>query len=520
MQLLWMDLSVARSYYYRYVEPALVESCSVPNIRPQLERLAIERENYHSRLVTYTVRLVSSSSTSSNQNTVPRLYEIPQVQIELTNTGKNDSSYSSNNFDDNVAERMATLTAALARTRDNKNTPNSIIAPTTCFDFWQTEAWWRDHVSAYWFEHPARQNSRRITHLLNQLMRVLRQQYRRDVATALLVLRALQPRQIDLLDRVFVEPINGSLIASHLSTIFMHNKQQTGLNMKHEANKLFTLSTRNLQSDRDFDAKIYLKMCTSCVGREIFELMVMVRLSKHNGCKDDDDDKNHRQDNEDHHDNNEDHHDDDCTTLDDSSARQRRDYIFCRCANCQKLRSFANAWRYYDCSDNVWVRFEFPRKAYQAVTEVLLFETAQDAMQLVYSSDKNEFHDKQLFVDNFVNYYVFYENDQHPLVVGQCTGNMRNTVSVLFVFAIINWVMIVDSRERKSNNSISLNQQSLCKSLGNTVYSIFSENCINRVQCEKTRRVIRENSAYINRGLGMVPNTGINAFHTTHRWIM
>jgi hypothetical protein len=483
LQLLWMDFSVARAYYERYVLPVVLERYRADRISrlvPKLQRIEIERENYHCRLVSFVIRL-TSPCPPVNQPATSR-YTLRNV--ELLNPSSPPIQHTT------VAQRMATLAEALRRIRQHDQYSHApIISPTTCFDFWETEAWWRTRVGTYWYEHPYRRNARRVTHMLNQLMRVLRQAYRRDTASGLQILHALTPRQIDLLDRVFVEPINGSLIASHLSTIFMHNKQQTGLNMKHEANKLFTLATRNLQSERDFDPKIYLKMCTSCVGREIFELMILVRLSHHRHME---------------------------TDEQPPSDDHRRDYIFCRCPSCVKLRNYANAWRYYDCEENVWIRFEFPRKAYQAVTEVLLKETRDDAMQLIFTSDKNEFHEKRLFVDNFVNYYVFYENGQHPLVISQCTGNMRNTVSVLFVFAIINWVMIVDSRERKSNNSISLNQQSLCKSLNNTVYSIFSENCINRVQCEKTRRVIRENSAYINRGLGMVPNTGINAFHTTH----
>lgn len=492
VQLLWMDFSVARSYYTRYVLPTLVdEFVDSSSVFFTLERIDILRENYHNRIVSYAVRVSSSEPPPTRRSS--RRYLLRQVDLLAADDRSRDGT--------SLTDRMSTLSAALRRTRNNKSAapPAPVIPATTCFDFWQTESWWRDRVPAYWYDHPLRRNSRRVTHLLNQQMRVLRQLYRRDVASALRVLAMLQPAQIDLLDRMFVEPINGSLIASHLSTIFVHNEQQTGLNMKHEANKLLKLTTRNLQSDRDFDPKIHLKMCTSCLNRDIFELMVLVRLQHHHHRADDAEEEQKQRDQQQQDD-----------------ERRRHDYIFCRCSSCTNLRHYANAWRYYDCSDNVWVRFEFPRKAYQLVSELLLRETTLQTMQLIYSSDKNEFHDQRRFVDNFVNYYVFYENGQHPLVVSQCTGSMRNTVSVLYVFAVINWVMIADSRERNINNSISLNQQSLCKSLGNTVYSIFSENCINQVRGEQTRRVFRENAAYINRGLGMVPNTGINAFHTTH----
>jgi hypothetical protein len=284
-----------------------------------------------------------------------------------------------------------------------------------------------------------------------------------------------------------VEPINGSLIASHLSTIFMHNKQQTGLNMKHEANKQFHLEMKSLQSEREFDPKIYLKMCTSCVKRDIFEVMIRVRLRVHSNST--------------------------------AAADNRNSFIFCRCEMCEKLRQVANAWRYYDCDDYAWVRLEFPRKVYGLVCELLRDgkRVNETDVQLVFTSDKNEFNDERLFVDNFINYYAFYENGQHPLVIDQCTSSMRNIVSVLYVFATINWVMIVESRRMNQSNSISMNQQSLCKSRNNPLYSAFSENCINRVRAEKVRRIIRENAAYVDRGLGIVSNTGVNAFNVSHQ---
>lgn len=494
-QLLWMDFAVASAYFCRYVEP-LLRRHALCGVDLRLERVSIERENYHSRIVRYRVRVVRPVvSLESRQLGRLCCYQAKELCIldndgKCRRTGTVIGSYMSS------ADRLSTLAAALDATADTTDHQRrlqraTVIPPTTSFDFWQDTDWWSARVAAYWYKHPYRTNDRRVTHMLNQLMRLLRQAYRLDVASALRILCALSARQIDLINSVFVEPINGSLIASHLSTIFMHNKQQTGLNMKHEANKLLTLSTRRLQSPRDFDSKIYLKMCTSCVKRDIFELMIRVDLAVHHA-----------------------------NTTDASSLAQSEDdrnaYILCECDSCAALRTYANAWRYYDCDSRAWLRLEFPRKASPLITEILQTETRRNAMQLIFTSDKNEFSDKQLFIDNFVNYYAFYENGQHPLVMSQCSGKLRNTVSVLYIFATVNWVMITDARVRNRNNSISLNQQSLCKSLNNTLYSIFSENCINRVRAEKQRRVIRENAAYINRGLGLVPNTGVNAFNLTH----
>lgn len=476
-----MDFSVARAFFRRNL------LSSFPRV-PTLRRITILRENYHSRVVQYELCDVetrvnehhvmeTNAKTYTKKETNERSdklslgyrYQLNQCQIV------NDYPTLKR------VDLLETLKTALRTTRIGNTT--ATIEPTTCFDFWQTEAWWINRVPDYWFKHPYRSNQRRVVHLLNQLTRVLRQLYRLDVASALKVLRALSPLQIDLINNVFVEPINGSLIASHLSTIFMHNKQQTGLNMKHEANKQFHLEMKCLQSEREFDPKIYLKMCTSCVKRDIFEIMVRVRLSAHANRAD---------------------------------RETRNSFIFCLCDVCDKLRQLANAWRYYDCDDYVWIRLEFPRKVYSSVCELLLCNHNDGDMQLVFTSDKNEFNDERLFVDNFINYYTFYENGQHPLVIDQCTTSMRNVVSVLYIFATINWVMLVESRRLNQSNSISMNQQSLCKSRNNPLYSAFSENCINRVRAEKVRRFIRENAAYVDRGLGIVSNTGVNAFNVSH----
>lgn len=481
VQLLWMDFSAARAYFKRHVLPVLQQTVG-EKFSCQLLSVEIERENPHNRVAYYDVEITPFFSQPTTDITTTPSYTMPQI-VTLTS---DEPVCSITN-----EEKIKILTDAVENTKDG--TFSSPKKPNyTCFDFWESIEWWKERVCAYWFEHPFRSNARRVAHLLNQLARVLRQNYRLKTEEMLLVLNALGDKQIDLIDSVFVEPMNGSLLPSHLSTIFMHNKQQTGLNMKHEANKQFVLSTKYLQSEREFDPKIYLKKCTSCVKRDIFELMIRVSLSDHNGgCSA-------------------------SSTSTDKSA-ERSTFIFCLCASCDCLRKISNAWRYYDCDDEVWVRFEFSRKIYQTVCEIVERETQQKKMQLVYSSDKNEFSVKDLFVNNFVNYYAFYENGQHPLIISQCFGNMRNTVTILYIFAVINWVMIEDARRLNRNNSISLNQQSLCKSMNNPLYSIFSENCISRLRAETVRRYTPENAAYINRGLGIVPNTGVNAFNVSHR---
>lgn len=515
IQLLWMDFAVARSYYVRFVEPTLRSHWSARGHACNLELcdVTITRENYHNRLVEFRVRVVLSSLPSSLSSSSPnRRYLANELELIDTISRRSDRpGMPTLPPASTVESRMLTLadtllatvpptTVSSTTTTTSSSSTFVLQPPTTAFDFWQDTAWWRARVSSHWYDHPYRRNPRRVTHLLNQLTRLLRQIYRVDTTRALRAISRLTVPQIELIDRLFVEPIDGSLIASHLSTIFMHSEQQTGLNTKHEATRAQHSSIETLQSARPFDAKLYLKMCTSRVNRDIFEIMLRLRLAAHHG-DDPVDEKQKTGDGRNHRD------------LDEAARRTKQ--LFCRCDDCRVLRGLANAWRYYDCRSDAWLRLEIPRNAYRRTCEVLQ-RMGPDAVQLIYTSDKTEFTDERLFVDNFVNYYAFYENGQHPLVIAHCYGRMRTTVSVLYVFAVVNWVMIVDWRKRNRNNSISLNQQSLCKSLDNTLYSIFSENCINRVRAEVTRRAIRDNAAYVNRGLGLVSNTGVNAFNLSH----
>lgn len=142
-------------------------------------------------------------------------------------------------------------------------------------------------------------------------------------------------------------------------------------------------------------------------------------------------------------------------------------------------------------------------------------KTKEPAMKIIYLSYKNEFCDRVKFMTNFVNYYAFYENSERPVSRDDCHGALREKISIIFVFALVNWELI--ERARKNNaayNSISLNQQSIFKSLDNTLYAIFSENSINRMSKEKKQKLLQVNAPYVNRGFGTLPNCGTNAFTT------
>lgn len=602
MQLLWMDFSVASAYFRRYVLPlfqAELSSQSDDELLPQLrlKRITILRENYHSRCVTYEVceKLRNTNVECHDNRDHDRMsYCLEHCRVYYCAADANDPVSNK--------ERIRMLREAVNSTTvdllERKRNDATIIEPTTCFDFWKPTSWWIGRVPDFWFQRTLlRRNARRTTHLLNQLTRILRQLYRQDLATALQTIRRLTEQQAALIDATFIEPINGSLLPSHLSTIFMHNKQQTGLNMKHEANKLSQIKSRTLQSDRPFNPKIYLKMCTSCVRRDIFEIMLRVKLSVHNGIVYPSRDRSHDTsgdlgNNRDQANASDSNDNVSSGTVDDGSGKTNNnnndtEKLLCHCVYCDRLRIMANAWRYYNCNDYVWIRLEFSRKICQQVCETInamihnreivdntnvsttdeshstsadnvyivsdttdVYSRARNLdqkcfikinkvydvgaaaaaaaaanssnivsepdVQLIFTSDKNEFYDKNLFIQNFVNYYTFYENGEHPLTVSQSYGKMRNIVSMLYVFATMNWVMITDSRKLSLNNSISMNQQSLCKSRKNPVFAAFSENCINRVRAENVRHTINDNAAYINRGLGIVPNTGINAFNIAH----
>lgn len=435
VQLLWMDFAVARAMWRRDVSPLFRNR--------RLTAISIRRMNLHERVVTFTMTSVASECRRS-------VYVQPDVVVWTR------SLRTSFNVDD----------------LGDVPLPPRVVRSTP-FEFWRDESWWRERACLF-FDAEQRPNSRRVTHLLNQITRLAMHRLGLSAHDAVQRVVSLPKHRVDLLDRCFVEPVNGSLLPSHLCSIYMHGKQQSGLNTKHEAASSDDTTTvaPSIRSVRDFDSKIYLEISTSCVKRDIFELMISL-TGQH--------------------------------------------AVSCSCDTCAPLRSSANAWRYYPCAENVlWLRLEFPRHVYSAVCEALA--RSPSSVTVVYTSDKNEFTDRDSFVANYLNYYTFYENGQCPVTIDQTTGRMRNYVSVFYVFAMVNWRMLSESRRRNpSNSSVSLNQQSLCKSLNNPLFSIFSENCINRMRAERSRRAVNATGPYVNRGLGAVPNSGVNAFQLTHR---
>lgn len=344
------------------------------------------------------------------------------------------------------------------------------------FDFWEEEDWWRERVPDLWGLE-----QKRATRLFNQLTRVMMQNLQvKTSEQAATVLARMPEQKRKILNRMYVEPIQGSLFASYISTIFMHNKQQHGLNTKHAAAK--AAATQQEQEQRldgwhsvtQFDAKIHLDMCASCDKREIFELMLQVERHE------------------------------------TETTRHAR---LCLCETCKTLRDLANAWQYFDCGENVWLRLEFNRRFYARVCSMLEEPVEQGKVKLVFTSYKNEFNEEDKFITNFVNYYSFYENGEQPVTIDQCTGQTRQMVSTIFLFAKVNWKLIeIAMKNGISSSSISLNQQSLFKSLNNTLYSIFSENSIYRMSKETEETVLNINAPYVNRGLGALPNCGVNAF--------
>lgn len=366
-------------------------------------------------------------------------------------------------------------TAELLREPDTKKYATKNTLDDNIF-FWQNLEWWsKQQRLDRWFLRGGK-NVARTARLLNMLVRTMANRGIKDTEKAVHVLQNASTQQIDILHKLYIEPIASSLFAAYLSTIFMHHKQQHGLNTKHAAGIGPSSSTRHEQrfcSPNKFDQKIYLDMCSSCDKKEIFELML--KLSKQ-------------------------HHPD----------------IPCLCDTCRNLTEMANAWCFFDCTDSTWLRLEFNRRLYNTVTGLLVDQINDHQISIVFFSYKNEFHEKEKFIANFVNYYAFYENNERPVNCSDVRGPLREKISIIFVFAVVNWKLIESAMSaRKMHNSISLNQQSMFKSLDNTLYAIFSENSINRMTKETEQRLLHINAPYINRGFGSLPNCGVNAFTTT-----
>lgn len=457
--------------------------------------------------------------------------------------------------------------------------------------FWQEPNWWREQMhemkhQQWWTNRTTlsdtqivrRQDFRRLCRLLNHLVRDLICTNGASTPTEAVRLLLNMPSQhCKMLNKLYVEPPMASLWAAYLSTTFMHHKQQHGLNTKHAAaaagqttnNATSGSPINSMRSEHSFDTKICLDMCSSCDKKEIFEIMV-------------------------------------------SLSKKRHDPTPCECNYCSTLRNIANAWQYYDCGTNVWLRLEFNRRFYVKVSSLLAEcitneeedekraeETKEldassrrpgdqsveppadqsdeqpipqpirkpitkpiqpttepitepiteprtepitepitkpittpikqpreqpntpansERTKIIYLSYKNEFTDRVKFMTNFVNYYAFYENSERPVSRDDCHGALREKISIIFVFALVNWELIERARDNNAAfNSISLNQQSIFKSLDNTLYAIFSENSINRMSKEKHQKLLSVNAPYVNRGFGSLPNCGINAFTTTLR---
>lgn len=352
---------------------------------------------------------------------------------------------------------------------------------TSHYFFWRDKQWWREQSKRLpellKFAPTASTFNSRAVRLLNLLTRTLLVRRRADsIEQALTILSRAVDQHVDLLQKLYVEPTASSLFAAYLSTTFMHHKQQHGLNTKHAAGAgedcNMSAEARRYTSKTKFDQKIYLDMCSSCDKKEIFEIMLKMPTSEH--------------------------------TVPPP----------CPCDICRHLTEMANAWRYYDCTDRIWLRLEFNRRMYNSVS--LLISQHSQFVRIVFFSYKNEFYEREKFIANFVNYYAFYENNEQPVNETDLHGPLREKISIIFVFAVVNWKLISNTiNAKKMHNSISLNQQSIFKSLDNTLYAVFSENSINRMAKETKQRVLDINAPYINRGFGSLPNCGVNAFTTT-----
>lgn len=450
--------------------------------------------------------------------------------------------------------RLNYMQQLLSNTRDRRQTVNDINHTRTTYTetnantngatFWQSNLWWREQLSEnyesqfWWRRTDGTHEFNRICRLLNHLVRRLTNEHNvSSVDTAVRLLMTANEQECRMLSKLYVEPSMTSLFVAYLSTTFMHHKQQHGLNTKHAAAKNTDQRPRNNEenrssSKRSFDPKIYLDMCSSCDKKDIFELMLSLDKSVH------------------------------------------RD-IPCHCTLCNNLCQIANAWRFYDCTDRSWLRLEFNRKFYNKISNLLgetiladecktknnasehtnqtssssssssssaspfsstssssssasistsspstlttsSSRTKTTNVKIVYLSYKNEFTDRTNFISNFVNYYAFYENGEQPVSKFDNNQALREKISILFVFALINWQLIAKAiAANTAHNSISLNQQSIFKSLDNTLYAIFSENSINRMSKEQKQRLLNINAPYVNRGFGALPNSGMNAITTT-----
>lgn len=514
-QLIFPSFGVTYALWTKQIKPHIDVATSKVCLRAKLRNITCRRVNVHEIIVEYEMELTKWKKTDENMiivNSRPSVISTNFIGINYVNR---EIALANNNDEKNTTTGLLKNVLSTNNLRKFEDTIYENNNEFNIFDFWQTEQFWWNNViesrTDWLYETAAKSENEenyirkkcvaKTTRLLNHLARLYMQNLRvLDITKIVGIFQNMAKEKIDFLKRVFIEPTNGSLFASYISTIYMHNKQQHGLNTKHAAaNSKQTMSEetdenehtqndeknnkgeierkrrRPLQSERPFDAKIFLEISASCDKREIFELMISLSKKRHAGPD-------------------------------------------CDCETCRALRGFANAWRYYDCTQRWWLRGEYNRKFYTKICTTLEDSVKSDKTRIIFTSYKNEFTIRENFISNFLNYYAFYENNEQPLTIGQCSGKMRQIVSIILIFAHINWLLI--ARAMKNGvpfNSISLNQQSLYKSLDNTLYAIFSENSINRIRKETEQKTLTANSPYVNRGLGAVPNCGINAFSTSVR---
>lgn len=271
----------------------------------------------------------------------------------------------------------------------------------------------------------------------------------------------------EVLLRLYVEPYEEQNLLAQLTSVFMHSRQQGGLNAKHASMRpphetddvLGERADTVERSINDFDTKIYIEMSTSCVDRSLCEVMMRVE---------------------------------DLSLL-----------------AVERLASSFRAWRLYDCKTHHLLRVEFERSTGSDYAAELL---AHARIQLFYTSDKNIFDNRDDFVLNFIRYYSFYFNYERPPSNENLDATMELRVCVIYFYARVNWKMLHRNKcLGNNNNSISINPQSLYKSNGNPIYAVFSENSIHRMVTQHRYESFVARGPYVGRGIGHVPQFGVNA---------
>lgn len=358
---------------------------------------------------------------------------------------------------------------------DSRASPRSTVTETTpvanFFSFDLTEEESRELTERWSTAVSGAHSSLRVARALRFYFRLYSSR-RANVDRERIVafLRDADATLIASLLHAYREPFDGNNLLAQLTSVFMHARQQGGLNAKHASlHGGAGQSEREDRSRADFDPKLFIEMSTSCLDRHIVELMLAVPQD----------------------------------ALDSLDA----------------VRSVARAWRLYDCGDEMWLRVEIARAR---VNEAFEAVRADSRSRVVYTSDKNVFDERNAFVSNFLSYYLFYYNNETPPsfhgLDPRAVELLEMRASVIYFYALVNWRMIEMNRSKQNrNNSISVNTQSLCKSNDNPMYAVFSENSIARVVGERSARSMTVNSPYVNRGLSYVSRLGVNVYEDRAR---